>query len=246
VAELADRLRSARERLSWNRETLAFHSGVSWSAIAQIETGRRRNIRPSTLAALSGALQVSVDYLVTGRPASEPMLEHRALLYSDGDEFAACVGLFLQEAVERGEPALVVTVPENIERLRGTLGADAARVEFRDRSQSYKAPLQALEGHQSFVEQALESGASWVRLVSEVAWQGLSEPAARAWGQYEALLNVMFANAPATVVCPFDTGSVRQETLEMAAATHPQLMDGKGLSDSAHYSPFCGLLDSGA
>ena len=54
------------ERLGWTREALAFHSGLSWSAIAQVESGRRTNLRPSTLAALSRPLGVSIDYLVDG------------------------------------------------------------------------------------------------------------------------------------------------------------------------------------
>ena len=56
-------LRAARARAGWSRETLAHHSGVSWSAIAQIESGRRRDVRLSSLSALADALGVSVDEL---------------------------------------------------------------------------------------------------------------------------------------------------------------------------------------
>src|ERR687891_690171 len=85
------RLRAARTRLGWTRETLAVHSGLSWSAIAQIESGRRRNVRPDTLAALATALGVTIDYLVNGGASSTVMFRHQALLYGADEEFVAGV-----------------------------------------------------------------------------------------------------------------------------------------------------------
>src|SRR3984893_10169340 len=84
---IGHRVRAARERLGWTREALAFHAGISWSAIAQVESGRRRNLRPSTLAALSRPLRVSIDYLVDGGQSPATMLEHSAFPYRADDEF---------------------------------------------------------------------------------------------------------------------------------------------------------------
>ena len=67
-SRLEGTVRSARERVGWSREALAYHSGLSGAAIAQIESGRRREVRVTTLLALSRALEVSVDYLVGSRP----------------------------------------------------------------------------------------------------------------------------------------------------------------------------------
>ena len=92
---IGSRVRAARHRRGWSREALAFHAGISWSAISQLEAGRRRNLRPSTLAALAGALNVTVDYLVTGCAVSSEMLEHRALVYETEDEFLAAAVPFL-------------------------------------------------------------------------------------------------------------------------------------------------------
>src|SRR3954469_24130662 len=85
-------LRAARERLGWSREALAYHAGVSWSAIAQIETGRRTDIRLSSLSALARALGLSIDHLV-GHPArpAAPTLEHQALVYGSDTEFLSAV-----------------------------------------------------------------------------------------------------------------------------------------------------------
>src|SRR5580693_43557 len=89
---VAAAVRAARGRLGWSRETLAHESGLSWSAITQIETGRRSDVRVSSLVALAGALGVSLDYLALagGEPASEPgpMLSHRAFMYRSENELA--------------------------------------------------------------------------------------------------------------------------------------------------------------
>src|ERR1700738_1980341 len=100
---IGGRVRAARERLGWSREALAFHTGLSWSAIAQVESGRRTNLRPSTLAGLSRSLGVSIDYLVDGR-SPPTMLEHSAFLYGAEDQFQITMGSFLAEGVERSEP----------------------------------------------------------------------------------------------------------------------------------------------
>lgn len=64
LEEIGERIRRLRERRGWSREALAYHSGRSWAAIEQIETGRRRDPRISTLMALAGALDVKVEDLL--------------------------------------------------------------------------------------------------------------------------------------------------------------------------------------
>jgi DNA-binding Xre family transcriptional regulator len=64
---IAATLRSIRERRGWSREDLALQSGVSAAAIAQLETGRRVDVRLRSLVALADALGVSLDELA-GRP----------------------------------------------------------------------------------------------------------------------------------------------------------------------------------
>ncbi|MCU1676331.1 MAG: sensor protein [Frankiales bacterium] len=61
---IAEALRQARMRRGWTREDLAHHSGVSYGAIAQIEAGRRTDVRLRSLVALADALDVSVDALL--------------------------------------------------------------------------------------------------------------------------------------------------------------------------------------
>src|SRR3954452_1491173 len=97
---LGDRLRRARAGRGWTREQLAVEAAVSWSGIAQIESGRRRNVRPDTLAALARARDVGTDYLIHGSVWPPVMLTHQAVVYGSDDEFVDGVGRFLREGAE--------------------------------------------------------------------------------------------------------------------------------------------------
>jgi transcriptional regulator with XRE-family HTH domain len=239
---IGERVRASRERRGWSREALAFHAGLSWSAIAQLETGRRRNLRPATLAALAKALGLTVDYLVTGRAQTPLMLEHRALLYADEHELAAGVVPFLEDGIERGEPTLAVTRPEHLELLREELGELSEQVELVDQAAWYRAPESTLERVLAFVESAVGGGASWVRIVGEVVWDTGEGDQVRPWARYESLLNLTLATAPATIVCPYDTRTLGPEIIELARATHPHLIDHDVLSTSPTYAPPSGFL----
>ena len=106
---------------------------MSWSAIAQIELGRRRDVRLSSLAALADALSVTVDYLIgKGGAGASPLLWHSLLTYEFDDEFQAATTPFLAKGVKRSEPVLAVTTPSHIELLRESLDDMAADVEFAD------------------------------------------------------------------------------------------------------------------
>jgi transcriptional regulator with XRE-family HTH domain len=230
------RVRAARERLGWTREALAFHSGVSWSAITQVESGRRTNLWPSTLAALARPLRVSIDYLVDGSRSPPTMLDHSAFPYRTEDQFRNTMGSFLAEGVERSEAVLAVTTLANIELLREHLGGDARSVEFIDASGFYSTPIAALEAYRSFCDAKLEGGAAWVRVVGEPVWAGRSDVEVRIWTRYESLFNLVFAASPVTIVCPYDERSVAPEIVTQAHLTHPHMVGDREISQSADYA----------
>src|SRR6202162_5296399 len=99
-SRIAQSLKSARQRLGWSRETLAHHSGLSGAAIAQIESGRRQEVRASSLLALAAELGGSVDYLVGGSATVAPaLLKHRVLEYGSDDEYLSTAIPFLTEGI---------------------------------------------------------------------------------------------------------------------------------------------------
>jgi transcriptional regulator with XRE-family HTH domain len=230
------RVRAGRERVGWTREALAFHSGVSWSAIAQVESGRRRNLRPSTLAALSRALGVSIDYLVDGTPSHSTMLEHSVFQYHTDDRFVTSMGSFLTEGIERSEALIAVTTTTNIELLGEHLGKNARTVEFVDASGWYSTPIAALEAYRSFTDAKIKRGAAWVRILGEPIWAGRSDDDVRLWTRYESLFNLVFSAYPLTVVCPYDERSVGPEIVREAQLTHPHTVGDDGIAKSPAYA----------
>jgi transcriptional regulator with XRE-family HTH domain len=233
-ARIADRVRHARARRGFTREQLAVRSGLSWSSIAQIETGRRTNLRPSTLAALAGALHVTVDHLI-GHSAPDGLLEHRALVYEGDEEFAATVAPFLGDAVANGEPALAVTTRSKLRMLREALGADAEHVTLADSRHWYRTPGAALAAYRRFADEAIAGGAGWLRVVGEPVWSGRSEDEVRVWARYESLVNLAFAGMPLTLVCPYDAGALEPAIVARAQATHCEVTGAHGTSASPDY-----------
>ncbi len=232
---IGGRVRAARQRRGWSREALAFHAGISWSAISQLEAGRRRNLRPSTLAALAGALGVTVDYLVCGNALTSQMLEHRALLYESDAEFAAAGVAFLREGVERSEAALAVTTEAHCGLLREHLGDAEPHIEFADQASWCATPSGALSRLRTFADGHIDAGSRWVRILMEPVTAGRPVADGRLWARYEALLNVVFRSTPITVLCAYDAVALDADVLEHLLVTHPHTLGEAQARASSEY-----------
>jgi transcriptional regulator with XRE-family HTH domain len=236
ASRLGTSLRSARERRGWSREALAHVSGLSWSAITQIESGRRQEVRASTLVALAGALGVSVDYLVGGAATMSPaLLNHGLVTYSSDDEYAFAAIPYIREGIERGDSVLAVTPEWQADLLHDALEGEAQHVEFLDSTTWYRSLPAAASGYRDYVKERFDRGAPWIRIIGEPSWKGRTGNALTEWFRYEALINVAFASCPASVVCTYDTRAVPEGAMEGALRTHPHLMGDGDVTASAAY-----------
>jgi transcriptional regulator with XRE-family HTH domain len=228
-------VRAARERLGWSREALAYHSGVSWSAISQIESGRRKDVRLRTLSALATALGVSVDYLIGTAVSTPPLFEHRVLAYGSDDEFVATATPFLDDGIDGSHCLLAVTTEAKTEILRDSLDDRSDHVEFANWADWYRSPKEALGRYHAFVTQKLDAGAVWIRVVAEAAWSGDTDAEIAAWTRYESLVNLAFATSPATIICTYDERSFPVDVVADARRTHPELAHGTEVTASPTY-----------
>ncbi len=229
-------VKSARERLGWSREALAYHSGLSWAAIAQIESGRRQEVRVSSLLALASALGVSVDYLVGGAATVSPeLLRHRVLIYESDDEYLASSIPFLVEGITRSDCVVAVTGKRHRGLLRDALGDNVLHVEFLDSSDWYGSLPGASNGYRSFVRERFERGAPWIRIIGEPVWTGRSEAEFAEWFRYESMINLSLASAPATIVCTYDARSLPDSVLFNARRTHPEVARAGDVTTSSAY-----------
>ncbi|MDT4938864.1 MAG: hypothetical protein QOG80_2535 [Pseudonocardiales bacterium] len=245
-ADLAARLRVARLRLGWSRETLAHRSGLSWSAIAQIESGRRAEVRLGTLTALARALAVTLDYLALGKNAAG-LLTHRALTYSTDDELIRFAIEHLVEKVE-GPHALLVVAPERQLGAVGEALSDARRpgaLELQDASQWYTTPAATVDGYRNFVNEALAGGAAWVHIFGEPVWSGRTAKETVAWSRYESLLNLSLMALPVSLFCLYDTRTAPRKVLVDMSRSHPDVIDRDGCRPSTAYIAPEQLLTTG-
>jgi transcriptional regulator with XRE-family HTH domain len=228
-------LRAARARVGWSREALAYHSGVSWSAIAQIESGRRKDVRLSSLSALADALNVSVDHLIGTATTTPQLFEHRVLTYGSEDEFVAAAIPYLAEGIERSDCLLAVTTEPRTGLLRDSLDGRFEHVEFADWADWYRSPQEALSRYGAFLTQKLEGGAVWIRVLAEAAWSDDTDAEIATWTRYESLVNLAFASSPATIVCTYDERSFAEDVVADARRTHPSVAHGIDATTNPEY-----------
>lgn len=237
-SRIAQSLKSARQRLGWSRETLAHHAGLSSAAITQIESGRRAEVRASSLVALAGALGVSVDYLVGGPATVAPaLLKHRVLEYGSDDEYLTIALPFLTEGIARSDAVLTVTADRHAHLVRDALGNQAQHVEFLDAAEWYSSLRSAAIGYRAFLRERFEGGAPWIRILGEPVWTGRSEAQLTDWFRYESIINVAFASSPATIVCSYDTRSVPESVLTNARRTHPEIAGAGVITNPGYTNP---------
>jgi transcriptional regulator with XRE-family HTH domain len=238
MSRIGESLKAARERLGWSREALAFHSGVSWSAIAQIESGRRKDVRLSSLTALAEALDVSIDHLVgASAETTPPLLDHQVLTYASDEEFVTGAVPFLVDGIEQSHRVLALTTPAKTELLREMLGDRSEHVEFPDWADWYRSPHEALRRYGELLTERVKGGATWIRVVAETAWWGQSDAEIAAWARYESLINLTLASSPATIICAYDEREFSAQAIADACHTHPVIAGRPGLTDSPTYRP---------
>ncbi|WP_020659561.1 anti-sigma factor RsbA family regulatory protein [Amycolatopsis benzoatilytica] len=168
-------------------------------------------------------------------PAGRAFL-HPAVFYRGAGEFLSGTVPFVEGALAAAEPVAVAVPPGNLGLLREELGADAARVRMIDMVEEGRNPGRIIPGVlRAFAD---EHPGRHVRIVGEPLWAGRTSAEYPACAQHEALINQSFAGRWATILCPYDTGSLGQTALADAARTHPWLMDGAGeWRTSAGYAP---------
>jgi anti-sigma regulatory factor (Ser/Thr protein kinase) len=74
-------------------------------------------------------------------------------------------------------------------------------------------------------------------MVSEVMWAGRTDDEYPACVEHEVLVNRAFAGSRWTGLCPYDVGSLPDEVLADACATHPLLWRNGTADRSADYAP---------
>ncbi|WP_131740301.1 sensor histidine kinase [Actinomadura roseirufa] len=169
-------------------------------------------------------------------PDGRDVLVHRAVVYQSRHELALTAVPYLREGGRAGDPLVVIASPPVAGLVREQLGpATAAPVEFIDAADWFGGPMQALASYHDRMR------ADWwprgrVRLLAEPGWAGRTPLETREWKRHEAILNVVFAGTPTSIMCAYDASALPGHVLGDAARTHPELAGPDGPRPSPRFT----------
>lgn len=169
-------------------------------------------------------------------PAVAPgLFTHLALFYRGMNDYVSKITSFLREGLDAGHQALVVVPANRLDWLQDALGLEAGAIRFADMSEMGRNPARIIPEIREF---AASASGQHVLCVGEPVWRGRSEPELRETTRHEALLNLAFATADATILCPYDSAALDPAVLADAERTHPVLAtDGTTMLSPAYGGP---------
>jgi anti-sigma regulatory factor (Ser/Thr protein kinase) len=145
---------------------------------------------------------------------------HVALFYQTEQDYLTAILAFLRDGLQAGHAAFVAVPGRKVGLLRDALGAEADSVAFADMTEMGRNPAWIIPRMQAFIS---GSDGRRVRCVGEPIWATRSAGELREATRQEALINLAFGRAAATILCPYDTGELSASVLADAERTHPAL-----------------------
>ncbi|NKZ06658.1 sensor histidine kinase [Actinomadura latina] len=146
-------------------------------------------------------------------------LEHRAFMYDGADDFLSVAVPHLRSGLERDDAVVAVAREPNLTALRDVLGDK--EIAYVDSAGFYEHPVRTLRDYQTIVRVSAPRG---VCALAEPVWDRWDERQTLEWLRYESLINVVFGEADARALCPYDTRTLPPRVLAEARRTHPLLL----------------------
>jgi hypothetical protein len=153
----------------------------------------------------------------------------------DTDTFVSTLVPFVGEGLARDEAVAVVSPRLKLRALRSALGDLGDGVELYESESWYSSPSQAQARYRDLTDRHLADGRPWIRVVGEPPWTPRHVANLGEWIRYESLINLAFANTPATILCPYDRRSAPARAVADAARVHSDLFDGDALDANPEY-----------
>jgi anti-sigma regulatory factor (Ser/Thr protein kinase) len=147
------------------------------------------------------------------------VLSHAALFYRGQPEYADRITAFVRAGQARGEPTLLM-LPGGKARI-ADVGLDAmpGELAFVDAADLSRNPARIIPEVLSFID---KHPGQRVRCVGEPIWPGRSAAETCEATRHEALVNLAFAQAQATLLCPYDASGLADCVLADARRTHQE------------------------
>jgi anti-sigma regulatory factor (Ser/Thr protein kinase) len=147
---------------------------------------------------------------------------HFALFYANGQEYVAAILPGLRASLERAEPVFVAVPGSKGDLLRDGLNGESGRVAFADMTEFGRNPARIIPKVRAFID---EHPGQRVSYVGEPIWASRSAAELREAARHEALINLAFSGAAATILCPYDTAELPPSVIADARRTHPAVVN---------------------
>jgi anti-sigma regulatory factor (Ser/Thr protein kinase) len=164
---------------------------------------------------------------------------HAGLFYADERQYATSVGGFLREGLELGQRSLLIATADRLDLVRDELGADAGRVTCLDEADVYSPQWNAYRVQLDFISRDPGTRA---RVVSEQRLADRVPAELLDYRRIEAAINLLFASTAVDVLCPYDTGALPADILEIGMDTHDAMLAADGVAASSWYEDPATLL----
>jgi anti-sigma regulatory factor (Ser/Thr protein kinase) len=156
------------------------------------------------------------------------LLRHIAFFYRDPAEYQAQILRFARDGLARGEPLFIALPGDAARAVAGQLPAgsqDSGDLLCSDNTDMARNPARIIPEVRAFFDQ---HAGQRVRVVGEPAWPGRSPAEFCEVIRHEALVNLAFSDAPATLLCPYDAARLTPAAISGAEHTHPEQIGGDG------------------
>src|SRR5215467_14619546 len=134
----------------------------------------------------------------TGTTPGGGMLSHAAFFYRGQDDYTAAIVAFARAGLANGEPVLIA-LPGAKARAIGACLDDDLCVVYQDMAELGRNPARIIPELSAFTDQ---HRGRRVRFVGEPVWPGRSPAELCEAARHEALINLVFADTAASILCP--------------------------------------------
>jgi anti-sigma regulatory factor (Ser/Thr protein kinase) len=165
--------------------------------------------------------QDAPDGAAAGRAAGSRGMTHLAYLYDDERDYLSSLSAFVHAGLSSAEPVFVAVPGHRAGLLRERLGAESSLLRYGAMAETGRNPARLIPELHAFLE---EHPGRRARYVGESIWPGRSDAEMCEATRHEALLNLAFATAAVSIMCPYDVRGLASWVVGGVRRTHPAVL----------------------
>ena len=200
----------------------AARAGLGLAARGRQPGGTPQGLAKGTVGARGAREARGAPGGAAGGPAEvNEGLTHLAYLYDDERDYLSYLSAFAAAGLRNAEPVFVEVPGRRAALLRERLGGESPLVRYGAMTETGRNPARLIPELRAFLD---EHPGRRVRYIGESIWPGRSVPELCEATRHEALLNLAFASAAVTIVCPYDVTGLPASVVGRAQHTHPVIV----------------------